>query len=30
MAKLGKKYKASLELVDKAKLYDTEEAIGLL
>ena len=30
MAKFGKKYKASLELVDKSKLYDTEEAIGLL
>ena len=30
MAKIGKKYKASVELFDKTKLYDTEEAVGLV
>ena len=30
MAKMGKKYKASVELIDKAKMYDTDEAIALL
>ena len=30
MAKLGKKYKASVELVDKTKLYDVDEAVALL
>ena len=30
MAKLGKKYKASVELVDKAKLYEASEALGLV
>ena len=30
MANMGKKYKASVELFDKAKLYDTEEAVGLV
>ena len=30
MAKMGKKYIASTELIDKSKLYDTEEAIALL
>ena len=30
MAKMGKKYKASVELIDKAKLYDTDEALALL
>ena len=29
MAKLGKKYKSSVELVEKSKLYDTNEAIAL-
>ena len=28
MAKFGKKYNASAELVDKSKLYDVEEAIA--
>ena len=26
----GKKYKASAELIDKAKLYDSAEALGLV
>ena len=30
MAKMGKKYMASVELIDKAKLYDTDEAISLV
>ena len=30
MAKMGKKYIASTELIDKAKLYDANEAIGLV
>ena len=30
MANFGKKYKASAELVDKAKLYDVEEAVSLV
>ena len=30
MAKFGKKYNASAELVDKSKLYDTDEAIALV
>ena len=30
MAKMGKKYNASLELIEKSKLYDTEEALGLI
>ena len=30
MAKMGKKYKSSAELIDKAKLYDVDEAIALL
>ena len=30
MAKLGKKYKASVELVDKTKLYDVDEAVALV
>ena len=30
MAKMGKKYKASVELIDKAKMYDTDEAIALV
>ena len=30
MAKMGKKYVASAELIDKSKLYDTNEAIGLV
>ena len=30
MAKMGKKYKASAELVDKAKLYDVDEALALI
>ena len=30
MAKMGKKYKASVELIDKAKMYDTDEAVALL
>ena len=30
MAKFGKKYNASAELIDKSKLYDTNEAIGLV
>ena len=30
MAKMGKKYQASAELIDKSKLYDAEEAIALL
>ena len=30
MAKFGKKYNASAELVDKAKLYDAEEAVALV
>ena len=29
MAKLGKKYKSSVELIDKTKLYDTTDAISL-
>ena len=28
--KMGKKYKASAELIDKTKLYDVEEAVALL
>ena len=30
MAKMGKKYMQSVELVDKSKLYDVDEAIGLV
>ena len=30
MAKMGKKYKASVELFDKSKRYDTDEALGLV
>ena len=30
MAKFGKKYNASAQLVDKSKLYDVDEAIGLV
>ena len=30
MAKMGKKYIASTELIDKTKLYDTEEALALV
>ncbi len=30
MAKMGKKYKASVELIDKTKLYDVDEAVALL
>ena len=30
MAKMGKKYKASVELIDKAKMYDTDEAVALV
>ena len=30
MANMGKKYKASTELIDKTKLYDTEEALALV
>ena len=30
MAKMGKKYKASVELFDKSKMYDTDEALGLV
>ncbi len=30
MAKMGKKYKASVELIDKSKLYDVDEAVALL
>ena len=30
MANMSKKYKASAELVDKAKLYDVDEAMGLV
>ncbi|MBR4872664.1 MAG: 50S ribosomal protein L1 [Clostridia bacterium] len=30
MAKFGKKYTASLALVDKSKLYDADEAFGLI
>ena len=30
MAKMGKKYMASVELIDKAKMYDTDEAVALL
>ena len=30
MATMGKKYKASVELFDKSKLYDAEEAVGLV
>ena len=30
MAKFGKKYKASVELVDKSKLYDVEEGVSLV
>ena len=30
MAKMGKKYIASTELIDKTKLYDANEAIGLV
>ena len=30
MAKMGKKYKASVELIDKSKLYDVEEAVALV
>ena len=30
MAKYGKKYNASAQLVDKSKLYDVDEAIGLV
>ena len=30
MGKMGKKYKASAELVDRSKLYDVDEAVALL
>ncbi len=30
MANMGKKYKASTELIDKTKLYDTDEALALV
>ena len=30
MAKMGKKYRASVELIDKSKLYDADEAVALL
>jgi large subunit ribosomal protein L1 len=30
MAKFGKKYNASAELIDKSKLYDVDEAVGLV
>ena len=30
MAKMGKKYRASAELIDKSKLYDVDEAMGLV
>ena len=30
MAKMGKKYKASVELFDKSKMYDTAEALALV
>ena len=30
MAKFGKKYMQSAELVDKSKLYDVDEAINLV
>ena len=30
MAKMGKKYQASAELVDKTKLYDVDEAVALV
>ena len=30
MANMGKKYKASSELIDKTKLYDSEEALALV
>ena len=30
MAKMGKKYKASVELIEKTKLYDADEAVALL
>ena len=30
MAKMGKKYKSSVELIDKSKLYEIEEAVGLV
>ena len=30
MAKMGKKYKASVELFDKRKMYDSEEAVALV
>ena len=30
MAKFGKKYNASAELIDKAKLYDVDEAVSLV
>ena len=30
MAKYGKKYNASMQLVDKSKLYDVNEAITLV
>ncbi len=30
MAKMGKKYRASVELIDKSKLYDVDEAVALL
>ena len=30
MAKFGKKYKSSVELIDKSKLYDVDEAVALL
>ena len=30
MAKMGKKYKASVELIDKSKLYDVDEAVALV
>ena len=30
MAKMGKKYIASTELIDKSKLYDANEAVSLV
>ena len=30
MAKFGKKYNASAELIDKSKLYEVDEAVGLV
>ena len=30
MAKFGKKYNASAELIDKSKLYEVDEAVSLV